>query len=144
MRFALVSAFLSEVIIAGCMPDNKEGTASVSIDAARSAMTTDALLAMGGHRLSDAEFRAELVDTPLRGDNWIWHINGNGTHSSVADDGSWTDQGGTWRLKNGQYCRVGADGGAEKCSAVYKLGSVYRFTETGVGGKLAGWSATRS
>lgn len=99
---------------------------------------------MGGHRRSDAEFRAELVNTRLKGDNRIWHINGDGTQSSVADDGSWADERGRWRLKNAQYCRVGEAGGAEKCSAVCKLGSVHRFTETWVGGKLADWSVTRS
>ncbi|MEZ5911519.1 MAG: hypothetical protein R3D84_04200 [Paracoccaceae bacterium] len=39
--------------------------------------------------------------------------------------------GGTWRLVNGEYCRaVKAKGNAETCSA-YRLGDVYRFTDSG-------------
>ena len=137
-------ALLSAVLLAGCTPETSGGAVGVSMDAARSATTAEELVALGAHRLSEAEFRAELVDVALGEGTWTWTIHSNGTHSSAANDGSWTDAGGTWRLVNGEYCRaVKAKGNAETCSAAYRLGDVYRFTDSGDSGKLATWWVTR-
>ena len=132
------------VFIAGCTPDTTGGTTSVSMADAQSVSTVDELLALGGHQLNEAEFRSELVDVTLDEGSWTWTINSDSTHSSAADDGSWSDEGGTWRLVNGRYCRIGAEGGTEKCSAVYRIGTVYRFADSDDSTKLAGWAVTRS
>ena len=143
MKALFSATLISAVMIAGCTPETTGGSASVSMDAARSVSTVEEFLSLGGRQLTEAEFKAELVDVTLAEGTWTWTIHGDGTHDSAANDGSWKDQGGTWRLVDGRYCRVGGSGGREQCSAAYRLGSIYRFADSDNASQLSGWSVTR-
>ena len=129
------------VFIAGCVSET--GSSGVSADAARAATTTYEAVALGAVHLDEAAFRAELVDVTLVGDGWTWVIRSNGTHQSFDNDKSTTYPVGTWRFANGDYCRENGEGGPERCSEVYKIGPVYRFSDPDADGMLSGWSVTR-
>jgi hypothetical protein len=107
--------------------------------------TTDpaALLALGAVQLDQAAFMAQVVDKPLvdTGGAWDWVINANGTHrsSSLIGD-AWSDVG-PWNWTNGQYCRRGADGTEFRCSDVYLIGNILRFSDTEKPETLATWGA---
>ena len=118
----------------------------------RTGTVTD-LVALGARKLSEDEFRSEIVGKRLRntgdvdegarrpGEGWIWKIGADGTSRSWSDRGTddWQAES-TWTFENGQYCRnrVG-DTDAPGCSSVYELNGVYRFTGDEPDG-LAGWS----
>lgn len=125
--------------LAACQTTTNSGGNSVDRDAALSATTPTQLTALGARKLGAADFNSELVGKTLDEagkSNWTWNINSDGTSSSRADDGSW-ETSSTWDLSGNQYCRQSADN-PRKCSDVYELGGIYRFTEAP--GELAGWA----
>ncbi|MEX0328324.1 MAG: hypothetical protein AB3N07_06335 [Ruegeria sp.] len=85
------------------------------------------------------DFRSELVGKTLDeagASGWTWTINGNGTSNSSADDGSW-ETSSVWEMSGDHYCRQTGNN-PRKCSDVYELGGIYRFTEKPE--ELAGWA----
>lgn len=144
MRGILTITFAATVFIAGCTPETTGRSTGIDEDAARAASTVAEFVALGAQRVTEAEFRAELVDVTLD-DGWgDWKINSDGTHSSVPNDKSLSAVGGTWRFVNGEYCRQAGSEKVERCSAVYRLGPIYRFTKSDTEDELSVWSATRT
>ncbi|KIC41003.1 hypothetical protein RA28_21775 [Ruegeria sp. ANG-S4] len=94
---------------------------------------------MGARKLNANDFRSELVGKTLDeagASGWTWTIHGNGTSNSSADDGSW-ETSSVWEMSGDQYCRQTGNN-PRKCSDVYELGGIYRFTEKPE--ELAGWA----
>ena len=109
--------------------------AEVSEEAVRSAATVSDISALGGAKLSQAEFLKRVVGRKLDEGSWTWTIRKDGSAHSEADDKSWSDDG-PWSFKDGKYCRKVEK--REKCSEVWAVGSYLRFTDKGE--KLAGWT----
>lgn len=132
-------AAIAFIGLTGCQTTTNASANSVDRGAAVSATTPSQLTALGARKLSAGDFNSELVGKTLdeagNGD-WTWNINGDGTSNSRADDGSW-ETSSTWELSGNQYCRQSADT-PRKCSSVYELGGIYRFTENS--DELAGWA----
>ena len=115
----------------------------------RTATVTD-LVALGARKLTEAEFRSEMVGARLLNvggadgavqDGWTWKINQDGTAGSRGARGEW-ESSSAWWLEDGQYCRHGAGESAASasCSSVYELDGIYRFGSDGDPDNLAGWS----
>ena len=110
------------------------------------------LLELGARKLSEADIRSEIISERLRersrdddGEwflSWIWKHNEDGTAISRAARGAW-EVPSTWWIANDQYCRGNEGEDFNRCSSVYELDGVYRFTETADDGdpnNLSGWS----
>jgi hypothetical protein len=110
----------------------------VSRDAILGASTPAELRALGARQLNAADIQSELVGQTLTQGSWIWSINRNGTASSKANNNTWTSSS-TWDIVGNQYCRQSTDS-PRKCSDVYELSGVYRFSEST--SELVGWAVT--
>ena len=103
--------------------------------------TVSEFLSLGARQLSGDEIKAELVGQTLDGPGWTWNINEDGTAPSRGDDSSevWPS---TWYISGNQYCRDNDGETATRCSNVYELDGVYRFSESDDPEVLSGWSVT--
>ena len=117
-------------ILTSCTSDpSGAATASLSDDATLRSTSAEAFVAMGGHRVEGPEFKSEIVDKTLGHPDWTWNINSDGSTHSAARDGSWRTTQGKWRFENNKFCRTSPeDWPGERCSAVYELGGVYKWT----------------
>ena len=138
----------------GASGEGTAGTPPVDRETIYRTSTVSELVALGARRLTEDEFRSEIVGERLRntgdvddgtqepGEGWIWKINSDGTSLSYSGKGrsDWEAES-IWTFENGQYCRnrVG-DTDAPACSKVYELNGVYRFTSSGEPDALSGWS----
>ena len=103
--------------------------------------TVSEFLSLGARQLSGDEIRAELVGQTLDEGGWTWDINEDGTAPARADDLSWIVPS-TWYISGNQYCRDNDGETSTRCSNVYELDGVYRFSETDDPEALNGWSVT--
>ena len=103
--------------------------------------TVSEFLSLGARQLSGDEIRAELVGQTLDEGGWTWDINEDGTAPARADDLSWIVPS-TWYISGNQYCRDNDGETATRCSNVYELDGVYRFSESDDPEVLSGWSVT--
>ena len=110
-------------------------------DAARNASTVSEFVSLGARQLSGDEIRAELVGQTLDEGGWTWDINEDGTAPARADDLSWIVPS-TWNISDNQYCRDNSGETETRCSNVYELDGVYRFSESDDPEVLSGWSVT--
>ena len=113
---------------------------TVSLDQIKAADTVAEFTALGARQLTADEFNERVVGHPMDEGSWTWIINADGTHSSQADDGSWTDSGGTWDFVDdgrNQYCRE-SPGNPRSCNSVYMLGTYLRVADTL--GTLSDWT----
>ena len=125
--------------LAACQTTPDSASSSVVSRAAiANAGSPSELLSMGARKLSASDIRSELVGQKLDEGGWTWNINGDGTGSSRSNDGSWTSTS-TWDISGDQYCRQGEDF-PRKCSDIYELGGIFRFSDTA--DTLAGWSVS--
>lgn len=126
---------LIALTLAGC---GSVATAPVNVsqqDVATVASKTE-LLAMGARQLTEDEFRREIVGKTLDEGSWTWAIAADGTASSRADDGSWSNVS-NWKFDGRTYCRW-STGDPRACREVYELGGIYRFG--GDDDELACWA----
>ncbi len=119
----------------------------------RTSATAD-FVALGARKLTGADIRSEIVGKRLKNvggvdgavadaDGWTWKSNEDGTAVSRGARGG-SEWPSTWWIANDQYCRGNEGEGFDRCSSVYELDGVYRFTETEDGDgdpdNLSGWS----
>ena len=103
------------------------------------AKTVKQARAAGAQQISGASIQKIMAGRTFKQADWTWTIKKNGTQSSKATDGSWSDAG-TWQIKGNQYCREsGATEGKTICSDVYFLGRDLRFTQDANPKKLLDW-----
>lgn len=114
--------------LAACQTTTDGATGSVSRDAVLDAGTPSQLRALGARPLSGSDIQSELIGQTLDEGSWTWNINSDGTASSRADNGSWTSSS-TWDISGNQFCRQ-SDSLPRKCSDVFELGGIYRFSDT--------------
>lgn len=110
---------------------------TVTLDQVEGAQTAAEFVALGARKMTADEFMQRVVGRTMDEGGWTWNINADGTHSSAAKDGSWTDAGGTWQMSGDQYCRE-SPGNPMACSDVYMIGDYLRVA--GPDGALAGWT----
>ena len=80
--------------------------AKVTVKQIEKAETVEELVALGATQLSAGQFKELVVGKPLAdaGKGWTWIIDGNGTTSSAAADGSWKEDNAPWKMKGNAYC----------------------------------------
>jgi len=132
----MTTAF-SVLALATLLPTFASAQQTVTLDQVTGAQTVAEFAALGAHQVISAEFNQNVVGRTMDEGGWTWIINADGTHSSQADDGSWTDSGGTWELVGNQYCRE-SPGNPRSCSDVYMIANYIRMA--GPDGALAGWT----
>ena len=105
------------------------------------AATVADLKALGATKLDAAGITQEVAGQNFEevGGRWIWNILADGSQNSAATDGSWSEDRVRWTITSDQYCRA-APGNMPKCSDVYQLGDLFRWTEDD---GLAEWSVIR-
>jgi hypothetical protein len=134
-----VTALVIAAALAGCTLQDTGGANRQKIFGAVSKYD---LLDMGAQQLSGEEITVALAGKTFVEPNqgWTWQIDADGHQQAQAKDGSWADPpGGTWKVKDGQFCRKTADI-KERCSDVYRIGPFYRMTAPD--GSLATWTIT--
>ena len=107
------------------------------------ARDVDEVIAIGGARLTGDEISAQLSGATLvePNEDWTWNINADGSQAAFSNEPDWADDpNGTWAVEGDQFCRENVDL-AQRCSDVYQIGSVYRFT--GEGGGLEPWAVVK-
>jgi hypothetical protein len=115
--------------------------ARVTVRQVEKAETTAELVELGATRLSAAQFKTYVVGKSLSGDggNWTWTIDGDGTTSSSAADGSWSEDRAPWRMKGSQYCAPLR--GEVRCRDVFLIGKYLRMSNADDPSKLSPWTA---
>lgn len=141
MKYTFI-AFAAALALAGCAEPGANG--AVSQGAITAPTTVSALLAAGGHQLDAAEFGTDLVGITLTDQNnsFTWNINPDGTTTSAANDGSYSEDTGKWHIVNGEYCRTSPSFkvGEERCSSVYELAGRHYFGVPGSDTDLNNWN----
>ncbi|MXX89541.1 MAG: hypothetical protein F4213_20290 [Boseongicola sp. SB0677_bin_26] len=112
------------------------------------------LVALGARKLTEGDFRSEIVGKRLRNsgdvddgahgpsEGWYWTIKPDGTSDSWSGKGTddWSSPS-VWTFEDGQYCRRAAGSNADYgCSTVYELNGVYRWSDSGDPDSLSNWS----
>ena len=110
---------------------------TVTLDQVKGALSPNELLALGAYQVDAAEFQSTVVGRTLAEEGWTWIIGADGTQTSQAEDGSWSDVGGTWKMEGNQYCRESPTT-PYTCADVYRIGGYLRMTDAD--GALAEWT----
>ncbi|MYA87085.1 MAG: hypothetical protein F4X97_01275 [Boseongicola sp. SB0662_bin_57] len=114
------------------------------------------LEALGARKLTESDFRSEIVGKRLRnvggvnsgatpdGQGWLWTFRPDGTVHSRSAKGRFESEGGwesnlDWWFANGQQCQRGSDDEIG-CRTVYELNGVYRWSDGENPDNLTGWS----
>ena len=112
------------------------------------------LEALGARKLTESDFRSEIVGKRLRNsgdvddgahgpsEGWYWTIKPDGTSDSWSGKGTddWSSPS-VWIFEDGQYCRRATDSNVDYgCSTIYELKGVYRWSDSGDPDSLSNWS----
>ncbi len=95
---------------------------------------------LGGKMMDGATIQTTLSGKTLKGKDWSWTFNADGTESSKDNKNAWTDKG-TWHMKGDQLCRISTAtaGATELCSNVYASGHDLRMSDQNASGMLHKW-----
>ncbi len=109
----------------------------------RTAMKIAEIEKLGAKSLDGATIQTTFSGKTLKGLDWSWTFNSDGTESSKANDNSWTDKG-TWHLSGNQLCRTSTatKGATELCSNIYTMGQDVRMSDPRSSGVLHKWYLT--
>jgi hypothetical protein len=111
-------------------------------EAFRTAERVSELSALGAKQLPGSSIEQILTSGTLTNPGWTWDIEPDGTQSSEANDGSWSDEG-TWEVRGNEFCRESTlSEGKTLCSKVYYLGRELRFSENADPRNLLDWYLT--
>lgn len=102
------------------------------------ATTVEELVALGATKLTASQFKSMVVGKPMSGQGWDWVIAPNGTTSSAAKDGSWSEVDAPWKMKGDAYCTP--IDGAMACRDVYLIGNYLRMSDKADPAKLSTWT----
>lgn len=130
---------LIPLALAACQPSTT--AQRVNIKFAQTVSAPAQLISNGGRKLSQSDIKSELVDRLLKGEDFEWIISPDGTSVSIFNE-TGRAVPGEWQFRENQYCRRSKDARQFRCSDVYALGPVYRFSEPKSPGTLAPWYVT--
>ena len=100
------------------------------------------LSAIGAKQLPGASIEQIFTSGTLINPDWTWDIEPDGTQTSKANNGSWSDEG-TWEVRGNEFCRASTlSQGKTLCSKVYYLGRELRFSEDADPRNLLDWYVT--
>jgi hypothetical protein len=136
-HFALCILF--PMALGACQQSDTAQTVDVKF--AQTVSTPTQLITSGGRKLSQSDIKSELVGPLLKGEDFEWSINPNGTSVSIFNE-TGRAVPGEWQFSKNQYCRRSQDARQFRCSDVYALGPVYRYSAPKSPGKLAPWYVT--
>lgn len=137
----LFAPLLALSLAAACTMETAVPIAAPTAASFAAASTEAELLAMGGQKLTADGITQEVIGRSFNDieGGWTWNILADGSQNSTATDGSWSVDVVRWTITGDQFCRA-RPGDAPKCSDIYQLGDVFRWSE---GDGLANWAVMR-